>query len=1373
MGNVKQIDQGFKGMITDLNSDIIPKDFYKHAFNIRLNTSKDIAQGGFTFEKGNKLILALSNFTMKVTNGITYLQYGTSTLFPLNSTIDGFKELFDLFSLGNNKFKVSGVQEIIEVLPYPKGLILFATDSKGFDSIWDYNTSTDVLTFKYIRNLGFNKINPIQAIYNFENDIIEKVYWIDGINQLRFINLKHSVKNGDNEDLIYLPQSSINQVGLFNISQPKVEKSGSGGRHTAGMIQYAYNLYKINGNQTKLSPLSIIIPLGDSDGGGGAINQIVTDLPFIQIQINDKNYSNIKVYSIKYTSKNQLPEVNVIEDRTVGPLELVKIYDTGTKKLQTISLEELAFLGSDPIYPKHIQSKDNHLFLANYKESTFRLKNLDTRLFGFNSNNRCLLANKFKISTAAVDGYEIDYTGKVLELSGSNLNNLPAAEEGYINSNVREQNRLGNSNSFGGSGKFFQMRMDRAFVNYFNQDNYKINVLKDNELYRFAVKFYNKYGQTTEPMWLFDYFTFTSNLEETNLSGHVIQPIFSINPSFYSDYYSNNNNFLDDNGIYDENLKPVGYKILRAIRDEKDRLVISQGFVNPMMSCNPYVDIGDDVELSAAAMVKADNGFKMPWLMRTYSDLFYPMRGMGHGKLMNEGYFNPNGVQDKYKSREVFSSVTKKTTSSFQYSKMMQFYSPDITFGEINAINTDKFKIVGGAGERESSVWVNETDADSGTTIVEAKILNRLSVFANEIQSGLNDREDIALKGEPTNLFDYGLLGPTGGNSMHKAQFFRDFTGSFRTPVNRTTYRTLKNPIIAEKGQSLTSYHGVAAKYSFYNNLGKLRTDTPKQTGGSTSDPKGRDPILRVMTDGARCATFLDVNELSLEYIKGISGITAQDVTLILEFIRELSQYYLGSIYNGFSFESLKLTPYTEVGEYFNINDDEKFIDNIGDTFVGEFRLERLSPKDQSILATDTYYLSEIVYINLETSINLRLRNDLSKNMWDEFFLPKESDYQRYNPVYSQQNNLFKDLANAYNFKELDQFSNRIITTKKKNSGELIDSWTDVLVNNFMDLNGRYGAITGMDMVNDNLIARQESAVAMISVNPRVQVVGDDGISTELGTGTVLHDYKYISTQYGTSEKYAAISTPNGLYYYDSKNKALLLFASDGLMNITKTKLVSSTFNELFKDNLKLDNKIFNGSSVTMGYDPIMNDVYLVFKNLNCIAFNEVQEYMSGFYSYESPKIVSQGGNTFSLNRDKLSQLYLHNAGVYNNFYGKNVGSEFKFTVNPEPLVDNVFTNMSFKLEAYKDNKLTEGFWESIQASNEYQDSKEVSLISRVNYRKMNRMYSLNIPRVKNTRDRMRNNWVDLTLRTNNSKGLLIRNHPIIINYVPMYRQTN
>ena len=104
-------------------------------------------------------------------------------------------------------------------------------------------------------SIRLSKQNLVQVVYNYENSIIEKIYFTDGINQLRFMNIRQSIDNGDLLNLVDIKTSSINIVSEFNLSAPIIKDTAPGGEHTAGKIQYAYNLYILNGSQTSISPL--------------------------------------------------------------------------------------------------------------------------------------------------------------------------------------------------------------------------------------------------------------------------------------------------------------------------------------------------------------------------------------------------------------------------------------------------------------------------------------------------------------------------------------------------------------------------------------------------------------------------------------------------------------------------------------------------------------------------------------------------------------------------------------------------------------------------------------------------------------------------------------------------------------------------------------------------------------------------------------------------------------------------------------------------------------------------------------------------------------------------------------------------------------
>ena len=59
------------------------------------------------------------------------------------------------------------------------------------DNIYRLEEKGDYIEVKQLfsGNFNFNTNNPIESIEVYENDEIQKVYWVDGLNQSRVINI--------------------------------------------------------------------------------------------------------------------------------------------------------------------------------------------------------------------------------------------------------------------------------------------------------------------------------------------------------------------------------------------------------------------------------------------------------------------------------------------------------------------------------------------------------------------------------------------------------------------------------------------------------------------------------------------------------------------------------------------------------------------------------------------------------------------------------------------------------------------------------------------------------------------------------------------------------------------------------------------------------------------------------------------------------------------------------------------------------------------------------------------------------------------------------------------------------------------------------
>ena len=212
----KSVKHSFKGMMQDISQAEFPHEYYFEGRNIRIVATDTQSTGSITNEKGNDLVLTIP---------IPTINYSTKTISYGSSNL---KYTNDEINLQYSSIHQSLDQTIVGHTNSRSKLILFTTDSNGFDCIWGMDYESYSIDLFYLRNLGFNISRPIQALNNFENEKIDKVYWVDSKYQMRFININHSILNGDVEELIDVPSNVVNMVGTYNLSEPTIPLTTTG-----------------------------------------------------------------------------------------------------------------------------------------------------------------------------------------------------------------------------------------------------------------------------------------------------------------------------------------------------------------------------------------------------------------------------------------------------------------------------------------------------------------------------------------------------------------------------------------------------------------------------------------------------------------------------------------------------------------------------------------------------------------------------------------------------------------------------------------------------------------------------------------------------------------------------------------------------------------------------------------------------------------------------------------------------------------------------------------------------------------------------------------------------------------------------------------
>ena len=1340
----KKTKHSYNGLQQDTTSSQYQPNFYFDGRNIRINATNSQSTNSVTNEKGNSLILTIP---------VPIINYGTKIISYDDKTLSYTNDEIDYEGQSEN-------QVIIGHSNSRKYIILFTTDNNGFDCIWKMNYETYDITLLYLRNLNFSINNPIQTINNFENERVDKVYWVDGINQMRFINIEHSIANQDLEELIDISQNVIDMVGKTILEQPIITDITTGGTHTAGMIQYAYNLYRINSSQTKISSLSKLVSLDKNTLGGGALNEIVSAVPIINISNIDKAYTNIKVYSIKYTSYNQTPVVSLIDDRSIPSSGNIEIFDDGAV-ISTLSLEEFIFLGSDIIIPKHINTKFNRLFFANYKEINFDI-DLDTRAYSYNSAGISTVYSDLRLEGGVPSGdpektinivNDLDYDSRILDKHDS------------VNLNYSVFKYQKDGVTFGGEGKYIKYELTQNTT--FNKRN---KYFKDEELYRLGIEFFNAYGQISQPKWIADF-----KSRDGNLAGCYNTLSVTLKPEFFT--WLNTTTFISE---YD---RPVGYKIIIAERTINDRTIVANGLLSSMMI---NFKTADD---SASPTLSIINGLpKLPNILvrncnnDTLNGNTQPLRKAQHLRLMNEAGNSPDTeVQLNYDTGD------STAGRIYQFNSMLQLYSPEILFDNTIQINNNlKLKIKGSLKNSYNSSWLRRYKTDS-TVEFEGKAFGGIS--PNFSTSDLDINGGV---GAADFILDRGIISHPGGSSPYRvihSMFNREYgdvdpelnihTNYIKSPIS-TLIDIYGKPELTEKGQDGTNYNN-DPNYRYVNSLESVLTDG--DDSWKEHGTYGR-KIISIRSHGNKCITLVTGSDdssiihsdrPSLENICISAGITGDNNGLIGELVKSDAEIYLGNIYGGNSYEDKKRSNYIEIGTFTEFNNlaPSITIDSPGDTYVNGFEFARIVRTDNNSILEGIYVLEELVNFLTETTIDLSNRNDLSLLPWDSRFQPIDSEYHKYNKVYSQSSNLIQRRDLDYNIKKVNNFDTNIITSKLKSAGELIDNWTDILPNEIMTLDGKHGSINSLVNFNDEIYCIQDKAFAFISINPRVQITGGDGLAIQLGSGSILDRYKYISTNSGTINKWSVIPASTGIYYYDLLNKSFMAFSGQ-IGNISDIKGMHSYFiknTEL--NNLKMDNPLIK-QGISSGYDQINGDIFMTFHKDNnpfTVSYNELRNQFISFYDYLPSMYISKG-QYFITTNPNLKSLYRQYAGNYNNFYGINYPSYVILNVNPEADLDTVFDNIMYKSEVYlndidqPDKTLT-----GVRLYNEYQDSNTPTTVTPLilgrngNLRRKFRDWNAILPRNKGSRERIRNPWVKLVLQFDNNSNYKLILHDIVLSY--------
>lgn len=349
-----------------------------------------------------------------------------------------------------------------------KYLVVFTAEREGDSYIYrveknDDDTFTKVILFKGKALLDPDY--PIEAIGNVETEYVQKVYWVDGKHQPRYINIKMpELKNWGNLDdytHLYSPKHFDFIPELELKENVTVTPHYGDGQHQAGVIQYAFTYYNKYGAESNIFYVTPIHYVSHTDRGD--INNTVA-VSFRITLSNIQDFDFIRVYSISRTSIQGQPTVKIVKDVRILNNAEVSIQDDGTQG-DVIDPSLLLYIGGKSIVSNCIEVKDNTLFFGNTQ----------------------VISNKLKDEQLVIN------TGRYDE-----HNNL-----------IIEKHSIYNLIKYGETSERIRyiplQSPDSTFYPQVSQLRFQSQTFKSGEWYRLGVQFQYKDGTWTDPIFISDY----------------------------------------------------------------------------------------------------------------------------------------------------------------------------------------------------------------------------------------------------------------------------------------------------------------------------------------------------------------------------------------------------------------------------------------------------------------------------------------------------------------------------------------------------------------------------------------------------------------------------------------------------------------------------------------------------------------------------------------------------------------------------------------------------------------------------------------------------------------------------------------------------
>ncbi len=415
-------------------------------------------------------------------------------------------------------------------------------DSMLDDRIYKLWFNNGALTGKRLfrGDLGFNYKHPIETISFYENTDIRKVYWTDGLNQPRVINIAAAsdVVSKWNTD-------SFNFVRTLNLNEKiTIERNiVANGSFAPGVIQYAFTYFNKYGQESNIFYTSPLYYISYNNRGASPEDKVSNSFNIEVVNV-DKRFDYIRIYSIHRTSINATPDVRRVVD--LAPPTGRSNYALSSYEINLPANKMTMYLRDGYKADKTLDQYEPSYSGSNYKSWTFDTNEYyginfggDYLTWGTGTSFIITVTNGNKASMQLANSSNMTGTLSIAKVTytdnGSSGDSVDPTELLYIGGEevvfgtmAQKDNTLflgdvetkrkildstirnyfkGKNITFSTYNKSISSPEARGYYPYSNQlkmNSYQFKTFKYLEYYRFGIQAQHYTGKWSEPIWIND-----------------------------------------------------------------------------------------------------------------------------------------------------------------------------------------------------------------------------------------------------------------------------------------------------------------------------------------------------------------------------------------------------------------------------------------------------------------------------------------------------------------------------------------------------------------------------------------------------------------------------------------------------------------------------------------------------------------------------------------------------------------------------------------------------------------------------------------------------------------------------------------------------